>query len=68
MIKTYCVVQNKFEELYIAVREKRPGRVEEEIKNESDYRYPYQRFFSYFTLDEIKKMSKLIDSLSPLNA
>jgi SAM-dependent methyltransferase len=40
--------------LYIAVKEKRTGNVEEEIKVESDYGYTYERFFSYFTKDEIE--------------
>lgn len=39
---------------YIAVKEKQPGVKEEETKNEDDYGYPYQRFFSYFTIDEIR--------------
>lgn len=29
--------------------------MEEEIRVEDDYGYQYERFFSYFTLDEIKK-------------
>ena len=37
--------------LYLAVKEKR--KVEEEIATENDYGYEYERFFSYFTLDEI---------------
>lgn len=40
--------------LYIAVKEKRLQGVEEEIKVENDYGYPYERFFSYFTLDELE--------------
>jgi SAM-dependent methyltransferase len=40
---------------YIAVKAKREGGVEEEIKTENDYGYEYQRFFSYYTLDEVKK-------------
>ncbi|MCX6784362.1 MAG: class I SAM-dependent methyltransferase [Candidatus Komeilibacteria bacterium] len=39
--------------LYVAVKEKYPNGPEEEIKDENDYGYSYQRFFSYFTLDEI---------------
>ena len=41
--------------LYVAVKESRPGKSEEEIKEEEDYGYKYERFFSYFTKDEIKK-------------
>ena len=40
--------------LYIAVKELRPGGKEEEIVKEEDYGYEYERFFSYFTIDEIK--------------
>lgn len=39
--------------LYIAVKEARNG-IESEILKESDYGYDYERFFSYFTLPEIK--------------
>lgn len=44
--------------LYVAVKEKRDGGVDEEIKKENDYGYEYERFFSYFTLDEIKNYFK----------
>jgi len=37
---------------YIAVKEKK--EVDEEVRFEEDYGYKYERFFSYFTLDEIK--------------
>ena len=40
--------------LYIAVKALRPGSPEEEIVTESDYGYDYQRFFSYYTLDEMR--------------
>lgn len=40
--------------IYIAVKEKRENGAEEEIKKENDYGYPYERFFSYFTVSEIK--------------
>ncbi|HAQ02741.1 TPA: hypothetical protein DEP30_03160 [Candidatus Nomurabacteria bacterium] len=46
--------------LYIAVKEKREGGFEEEIKKENDYGYEYERFFSYFTLNEIKNYFKNI--------
>ena len=39
--------------LYIAVKERREGEPEEEIRVEQDYGYPYERFFSYFTLPEL---------------
>lgn len=41
--------------LYIAVKEKWPEGKEEEILKENDYGYEYERFFSYFTLPEIKQ-------------
>lgn len=44
--------------LYVAVKEKKEGGVDEEIKKENDYKYEYERFFSYFTLDEIKNYFK----------
>lgn len=40
--------------LYVAVKEVKPERAEEEVKTEEDYGYPYERFFSYFTSDEIE--------------
>jgi len=39
---------------YVAVKEKRDNGADEEIKTENDYGFSYQRFFSYFTMDEIK--------------
>ncbi|MBS3903417.1 MAG: class I SAM-dependent methyltransferase [Anaplasmataceae bacterium] len=38
--------------LYVAVKEKREGGVDEEVKKENDYGYDYERFFSYFTPEE----------------
>jgi SAM-dependent methyltransferase len=46
--------------LYVAVKGKKDNGIEEEIKTEKDYGYEYQRFFSYFSLDEIKTMFKKI--------
>ncbi|MBU2566882.1 class I SAM-dependent methyltransferase [Patescibacteria group bacterium] len=42
--------------LYIAVKEKRSGQPEEEVKAESDYGYNYQRFFSYYDNQEIESI------------
>lgn len=39
---------------YVAVKEIKPGGPDEEIKKENDYGYRYERFFSYFTLEEIR--------------
>lgn len=44
--------------LYIAVKEKRKGGPEEEIKIEKDYGYIYERFFSYFSKNEIVEYFK----------
>lgn len=41
--------------LYVAVKGMRSNGKEEEVLKENDYGYPYERFFSYFTLDELKK-------------
>ncbi len=38
---------------YVAVKEKYPNGPTEELKDEDDYGYHYQRFFSYFTLEEV---------------
>jgi SAM-dependent methyltransferase len=40
--------------LYLAVKEIRSGNVQEEIVKENDYGYEYERFFSYYSLDEIR--------------
>ena len=40
--------------LYIAVKAQRPGHAEEEVVTESDYGYDYERFFSYYSVDEIR--------------
>ncbi len=40
---------------YVAVKELRQGGKDEEIVKENDYGYDYERFFSYFTLDELRK-------------
>lgn len=41
--------------LYIAVKRVRDDGVEEAVKVEHDYGYEYERFFSYFTLEELKE-------------
>lgn len=41
---------------YVAVKERRSGEKEEEIVKENDYGYEYERFFSYFTMEEIKNI------------
>jgi SAM-dependent methyltransferase len=39
--------------LYVAVKASRPGAPEEEVAKESDYGYPYERFFSYYSQQEL---------------
>lgn len=38
---------------YIAVKDQKPNKPEEEIKIENNYGYQYERFFSYYTVREI---------------
>lgn len=40
--------------LYVAVKGIRADRPNEEAKEENDYGYSYKRFFSYFTLEELR--------------
>ena len=47
--------------LYMAVKEQRPGKPEEEYKTENDYGYDYQRFFSYFSPKEIKEYFQILN-------
>ena len=44
--------------LYIAVKGKWDGGVDEEVKRENDYGYEYDRFFSYFTIEELRQYFK----------
>ncbi|HEX8591438.1 MAG TPA: methyltransferase domain-containing protein [Candidatus Paceibacterota bacterium] len=39
--------------LYLAVKEQREGNPSEEVRKEDDYGYEYERFFSYFTLEDL---------------
>ncbi|HEV8601031.1 MAG TPA: class I SAM-dependent methyltransferase [Patescibacteria group bacterium] len=41
--------------LFLSVKEQRPGNQDERIEIENDYGYDYQRFFSYFTKDDVRK-------------
>ncbi len=52
---------NKGGYLYIAVKERKEGGVEEEIKKENDYGYEYERFFSYYSMDELKNYFMKLD-------
>jgi 2-polyprenyl-3-methyl-5-hydroxy-6-metoxy-1,4-benzoquinol methylase len=44
--------------LYVAVKEKIDGGIEEEVKVDDDYGFEYERFFSYFTLNDFKQYFK----------
>ncbi len=39
--------------IFLAVKEKREGRGEEEVVKENSYGYVYERFFSYFRAEEV---------------
>ncbi len=41
--------------LYIAVKEVRADKPEEAVEKEHDYGYDYERFFSYFSMEELKR-------------
>ncbi len=41
--------------LYIAVKAVKEDNLEEDVVRENDYGYEYERFFSYYTLTEIKQ-------------
>ena len=55
------VIQNLIEFLnpngyfYIAVKKLRNGAKEEQVVTENDYGYEYERFFSFYTSEELKK-------------
>ena len=40
--------------LYIAVKEAWPDKPDESVVEENDYGYSYKRFFSFFTMDELR--------------
>ncbi len=46
--------------LYISMPEIKIVGIEEEMRTDNDYGYDYERFFSYYTLDEIKKLFREI--------
>ena len=39
---------------YYAVKARHSGKPAEEVRRENDYGYPYERYFSYYTLDEFR--------------
>jgi len=46
--------------LYIAVKEIKENQPEEMIVKDNDYGYEYERFFSYYTLPELRKYIELL--------
>lgn len=46
---------------YVGVKALMPGAPEEEIEKENDYGYEYERFFSYYSLDELRGYFKDLD-------
>lgn len=58
VVKKLASLLNPGGVLYIAVKSKREGGVDEEVKEENDYGYSYKRFFSYFTVSEIEGYMK----------
>ena len=44
--------------VYLAVKQVREGRPDEEILHEDDYGYPYERFFSYYSMEELEAYLK----------
>ena len=47
--------------IHVSVKEQRPGQKAEEVRTENDYGYSYERFFSYFTSEEIEAILKSLD-------
>lgn len=41
--------------LYIAVKGGHPGQADEQVIEESDYGFPYKRFFSFYRMSEFEK-------------
>lgn len=58
--------------IYIAVKKATEGQVEEQIIKENDYGYEYERFFSFYTLEELKNylrelsLKVVYDDITPI--
>lgn len=48
--------------IHISVKESREGQAEEEVQTEDDYGYEYQRFFSFFSQQELEDILKELGS------
>lgn len=58
------MIKNKLNDggfIHVALKEIRDINIEEEIKKENDYGYEYERFFSYYTQDELKEYFQKLD-------
>lgn len=44
--------------VYLSMKQVREGSPEEEIAQENDYGYPYERFFSYYSMEELEQYLK----------
>lgn len=40
--------------LWVGVKEIRPGQADEQVVRQNNFGYDYERFFSFFTMDEVK--------------
>ena len=60
VLKNLVFVLNPGGLFWLSVKEQKTGMAPEELVKENDYGYAYERFFSFFTLPEIKEyMQKL---------
>jgi len=61
VLKSLVVALKDSGYIYVAVKAKRPNGDDEAILEEDNYGYPYKRFFSYFTMDELRSYYKDLD-------
>jgi len=54
ILKTHLATLKSGGIICLSVKEQRVGEASEEIKTENDYGYEYQRFFAYFTEEELR--------------
>lgn len=55
IIQLLCQKLNDGGYIYIAVKEIKEDQPDEQIVEENDYGFNYERFFSYFTMNELEK-------------
>lgn len=46
--------------MYVAVKDRRPGQAEEEVKIEHDYGFDYARFFSFYSQSEVLEILRAV--------